>query len=151
MRSSQTKDYKISVCCLSAKHTATRSKIKDWLAPIQNNVSEWSDMSTSGLLFQRATTIKTKVRVLAWHKADIIIISLNATDAEKLFIWLHSLPSGTSEFTPDFSGVCVSSILSFLCIALALSTIVCPLFPFLLPIICYMLDDFDPTVLFLCV
>ena len=103
----------------STRQQGVRSKT-GW--PRFRIMSEWGDMSTSGLLFQRATTIKTTVRVLAWHKADIIIISLNATDAEKLLIWLHSLPSGTSEFTPDFSGVYVSSILSFLCIAL--STIV---------------------------
>jgi hypothetical protein len=34
------------------KHAALRSKSKDWLAQNQNNVSEWSDMSTRGLLFQ---------------------------------------------------------------------------------------------------
>jgi len=27
-------------------------KSKDWLTRNQNNVSEWSDMSTRGLLFQ---------------------------------------------------------------------------------------------------
>jgi hypothetical protein len=51
-RSSQTKDYKIGICFLSAKHTALRRKSKDWLARNQNNVSEWSVMSTRGLLFQ---------------------------------------------------------------------------------------------------
>ena len=52
-RSSQTKDYKIGICCFSAiKHTALRRKSKDWLTRNQNNVSEWSDMSTRGLLFQ---------------------------------------------------------------------------------------------------
>ena len=28
------------------------SKNKDWLAQNQNNVLEWSDMSTRGMLFQ---------------------------------------------------------------------------------------------------
>jgi hypothetical protein len=51
-RSGQTKDYKIGICCFSAKHTALRSESKDWLARNQNNVSEWSDMSTRGLSFQ---------------------------------------------------------------------------------------------------
>ena len=51
-QSGQTKDYKIGICCSSAKHTSLRSKSKDWLAWNQNNVSEWSDMSTLGLLFQ---------------------------------------------------------------------------------------------------
>ena len=42
-RSSQTKDYKIIICCFSAKHTALRNKNKDWLAQNQN---KWIDMST---------------------------------------------------------------------------------------------------------
>ena len=51
-RSDQSKDYKIGFCCFSPKHAALGRKNKDWLALNQNNVSEWSDMSTSGLLFQ---------------------------------------------------------------------------------------------------
>ena len=51
-RSGQTKDYKIGTCCFSAKHAALRRKGKDWLARNQNNVSEWSNMSARGLLFQ---------------------------------------------------------------------------------------------------
>ena len=39
-RSGQTKDYKIGICCFSAKHAALRRKSKDWLARNQNNVSE---------------------------------------------------------------------------------------------------------------
>ena len=30
-RSGQTKDYKIDICCFTAKHAALRRKIKDWL------------------------------------------------------------------------------------------------------------------------
>jgi hypothetical protein len=48
-RSGQTKDYKIGICCFSA---ALSSKSKVWLARNQNNVSEWSDISTRELLFQ---------------------------------------------------------------------------------------------------
>jgi hypothetical protein len=51
-RSGQTKDYKICICCFSAKHAALKRKNKDWLARNQDNVSEWSDMSIRGLLFQ---------------------------------------------------------------------------------------------------
>jgi hypothetical protein len=51
-RSGQTKDYEIGICCYFAKHAAFRRKIKDWLAQNQNNVSDWSDMSTPELLFQ---------------------------------------------------------------------------------------------------
>jgi hypothetical protein len=52
LRSSQTKDYKIGICCFSAEHVALRRKRKDWLARNQDNVSEWGDMSILGLLFQ---------------------------------------------------------------------------------------------------
>ena len=48
----QTKDYEIDICCISAKHTALRSMNKDWLVRNQNNLSQWSNMSTHGLLFQ---------------------------------------------------------------------------------------------------
>ena len=40
-QSGQTKDYKIGMCCLSAKYAVLRSKRKDWLARNQ----EWSEMS----------------------------------------------------------------------------------------------------------
>ena len=50
--SGQTKDYEIGMCCLSAKHAALRRKSKDWMTRNQNNVFEWSDISTRGLLFQ---------------------------------------------------------------------------------------------------
>ena len=39
-RSGQTKDYKIGICCFSAKYAALRRKDKDWLARNQYNVSE---------------------------------------------------------------------------------------------------------------
>jgi hypothetical protein len=63
-RSGQTKDYKIGICCFSANHAELRRKSKDWLARNQNNVSEWSDMSTRGLLLQWASTIKVQLSVL---------------------------------------------------------------------------------------
>ena len=46
-RSSQTKDYKIGICCFSAKHAVLRRKSKDWLARNQNDVSEWTAVSVS--------------------------------------------------------------------------------------------------------
>jgi hypothetical protein len=51
----QTKDFKIGICCFSAKHAVLRRKSKDWLARNQNNVS------TRGLLFQWASTIKIQL------------------------------------------------------------------------------------------
>jgi hypothetical protein len=50
-RSAQVKNYKIGICCFSAKHAALRRKSKDLLARNQDNVSEWSDMSVCRLLF----------------------------------------------------------------------------------------------------
>ena len=60
-RSRQTKDYKIVICCFSAKHAALilRRKSKDRLARNQNNVPEWSNMSTRELLFQWVSTIQS--------------------------------------------------------------------------------------------
>jgi hypothetical protein len=49
----QTKDYEIAICCFSTKHTALRRKSKDLLARNQDNVTEWGDMSTRGLLFPK--------------------------------------------------------------------------------------------------
>jgi hypothetical protein len=51
-RSGQNKDSKNGVCCFSAKNAVLRRNSKDWLAPNQDNVSEWGDMSIRGLLFQ---------------------------------------------------------------------------------------------------
>jgi len=45
LRSGQTKDYKIGMCCLSAKHASLMRKSKDWLVRNQDNVSECGDIS----------------------------------------------------------------------------------------------------------
>ena len=50
-QSGQTKNFKIGMCCLSAKHASLRRKSKDWLTGNQNNVSKWSDMSTTDCCF----------------------------------------------------------------------------------------------------
>jgi hypothetical protein len=44
-QSGQTKNYKIGICCFSAKQPALRRKSKDWLARNQNNVSQLGNMS----------------------------------------------------------------------------------------------------------
>jgi hypothetical protein len=44
LRSGQTKDYKISICCFSTKHAALRRKSKDWLALNHENVFKLSNM-----------------------------------------------------------------------------------------------------------
>ena len=63
-RSGQTKDYDIGICYFSTKHAALRKKRKDWLSRIQNNMSEWGDMSICGLLFQWPSTIKMQLSML---------------------------------------------------------------------------------------
>ena len=55
-RSGQNKEYKIGMCCFSAKHTALRRTNKDWLDGNRDNVSEKADMSIRGLLFQWTST-----------------------------------------------------------------------------------------------
>ena len=45
-RSGQSKDFKIGICCFSAKHSALRRKSKDGLSQNQDNVLEWGKMST---------------------------------------------------------------------------------------------------------
>ena len=60
--SGQTKEYKIDICCFSAKHAAFRRKSKDWLAQNQDNVSKWGDVSIRGLLFQWASTINIQLK-----------------------------------------------------------------------------------------
>jgi len=39
-------NYKIGICCFSARHTALKSKSKDWLTRKQDNVAECRDLST---------------------------------------------------------------------------------------------------------
>jgi hypothetical protein len=54
-------DYKIGIWYFSAKNAALWSKNKDWLTRNQDNVSEWSDMSIRGPLFQWATSSTIKI------------------------------------------------------------------------------------------
>ena len=51
-RLSQTKDNKIGICYFTTKETTLRRKSKYRLARNKDNVSEWSNMSICGLLFQ---------------------------------------------------------------------------------------------------
>jgi hypothetical protein len=83
----QTKDYKIGICCFSAKHTALKKKRKGWLARNQDNVSEWGNMSIRGLLFQWPSTIKIQLSVLVKYKVDLIIISLKINLFSPWYSW----------------------------------------------------------------
>ena len=48
----QTKYYIIDICCYSAEYASQKGRSKDCLAQNQDNMSDWSDMSTRRLLFQ---------------------------------------------------------------------------------------------------
>ena len=52
LRSGQTKDYEIGMCCFSDKNAAFRRKNKDWLDGNPVNVFMCDDMSIPGLLFK---------------------------------------------------------------------------------------------------
>ena len=69
----ETKDYK--TCCFTAKHVPLKCNNKYGFGQNQDNESEWGDMSYSGQLFQRASTITTKLSALIWYKANISTIS----------------------------------------------------------------------------
>ena len=68
-------NYKIGICCFSTKHTALRSKSKDWLTRNQNNVSEWSDISIRVLLLSRASTIKLQLSGHHHHLTEYNLFS----------------------------------------------------------------------------
>ena len=63
-RSCQTNDYKIGICCFSAKHSSCRSKSNYWFARNHEFMSEWSDLSIHRFLFQWTSTMKIKLSVL---------------------------------------------------------------------------------------
>ena len=88
---------------LLAKHAAAlRRKNKDWLARHQNNVSEWSDISTYGLLCQWASIITIQLSVLVWNKTDVIIISLlkHCWIGVKQLLLTHSLKTNGISSVP---------------------------------------------------
>jgi hypothetical protein len=74
LRSCQTKEYKIGMCCFSAKNAALRRKSKDWLARNQNNVSKWSDISTQWLLLAHLS----KGNVSFYHHLAAVVCRLSS-------------------------------------------------------------------------
>ena len=49
-RSSQSKDFKMCICCIVSKHAVLMRCSKTWLPRNEDNVFEWNHISTSGLL-----------------------------------------------------------------------------------------------------
>jgi hypothetical protein len=89
-RSGKTKDYKIGICCFSAKHTALRRKSKDWFARNQNNVSRVK------LHVYPRTVVSVSYIVACWSSSKRSSSSshwkLTRHDiAEKLLNW-HKIP-----------------------------------------------------------
>jgi hypothetical protein len=74
-RSSQTKCYKICICCCFSMYAALRKKNKDWVVWLAS-MALWSDIPTHRRLNKWATTVTIQLSVLVWYKADIVIINL---------------------------------------------------------------------------
>jgi hypothetical protein len=79
--------YIIGMCCFFANHSVSRSKKQDELTWNQDNASEWGDMSTHGLFFKWASTIKIKLSALDYYKANIIITSLKCNLFSPWYSW----------------------------------------------------------------
>jgi hypothetical protein len=75
-RLGQTKDYNISICCLSAKHAALRRKVKDWLARNQDNVSEWANMSIRRIKMEGHKVMTKAHLAYAWLFSDCYVFSV---------------------------------------------------------------------------
>ena len=74
-RSGQSTEYKIGMCCFSAKHAALMSKNKDWLARNQNNVSEWSDMSVVSVSKNKDWLARNQNNVSEWGDMSVVLVS----------------------------------------------------------------------------
>ena len=97
-RSSQTKNYRIGMCCFSAKHAALRRKNKDWLARNQDNPSYLGVMSIRGLVFQWASTKKNKTKRIGLVQSGphLIVISLKINLFSPWNSWKNALNSKTN-------------------------------------------------------
>jgi hypothetical protein len=93
LRSCQTKEYKIGMCCFSANNAALRRKSKDWLARNQNNVSEWSDISTQWLLL--AHLVKGNVNF--YHHLAAVVRCLSFVVCRPLTIHILIFSSETPQ------------------------------------------------------
>jgi hypothetical protein len=89
------RDVKMKLTCINDGFWLLGRKMKIWLTRNQNNVSEWSDMSTCGLLFQWASTIKFQLgttipQIEANHLcAKVWLTRTNHTETSCLYIeWL---------------------------------------------------------------
>jgi len=63
LRSGQTKNYEIGICCFYAKRATLRRKSKDWLPRNQDNVSEWATCLSADCRFSEMA-LKIQLSVL---------------------------------------------------------------------------------------
>jgi hypothetical protein len=92
------------ICCFSAKNAALRRKSKDWLAWNQDNVSEWGHMSSHGLLFQWASTIKIQLSVLSSTKPNP---QIHVRFLHHRHLYLRSMSFfSNSQVSIQFSNLC---------------------------------------------
>ena len=109
--SCQTKDYNIGICCFSSKNAALRRNSRDWLARNQNNVSEWSDISTQWLLLAHLA----KDNVSFYHHLAPVVRRLSSINYSHFNLLLWETPqSNEVELSRKHQAVLVSnwSILS---------------------------------------
>ena len=93
LRSCQAKEYRIDICCFSAKNAALRRKSKNWLPRNQNNVSEWSDISTQRLLL----THLAKGKVSIYHHLPPVVRRLSLIVCRPLTIHILIFSSKTPQ------------------------------------------------------
>jgi hypothetical protein len=106
LRSDQTKDYKIGMCCFSTKHATLRRKSKDWLTWNQDNVFrrverqvypltvvQWSSTikSNSACWSSTKRTSSSSHRKLTCSRHDIAAKLLNWREAKITHSLTHSL------------------------------------------------------------
>ena len=88
---------------------ALKRKTKDWLPRNQNKVSEWSDISTRGLLLQWASIIKFQLSGHRHHFREALNVTCSRHyRATKLLIWFKATTHSHTYF--------VSGGLNILCI-----------------------------------
>ena len=78
-RSGQIKYYEIDICCFPVKLSAYSSKRIDWLTKHEDNVVEWSDMSTTDCCFGELAlknSIESVGLVQSPHHHRIITMSM---------------------------------------------------------------------------
>ena len=89
-RSGPTEEYKLGMCCFSAKQAALRSKSKDWLARNQNNVFRVERYVYPGIVFPVSWHHKNPTQYVGLQQSGHhhhFIANLAYDIAEELLSW----------------------------------------------------------------